>query len=139
MKIYFAGSIRGGREEEDTYLKLIEHLGTYGQVLTEHVGKKGIDISEEKNSNEFIYERDIDWLKSCNVMVADVTVPSLGVGYEIAYAESINIPILCLFNTNQKKPLSAMILGNQRLECFNYTNLNEAIAAMDQFFSKEKK
>ena len=72
-------------------------------------------------------------------MVADVTVPSLGVGYEIAYAESINIPILCLFNTNQKKPLSAMILGNQRLECFNYTNLNEAIAAMDQFFSKEKK
>ena len=43
MKIYFAGSIRGGREEEGTYLKLIEHLGTYGQVLTEHVGKKGID------------------------------------------------------------------------------------------------
>ena len=139
MKIYFAGSIRGGREEEGTYLKLIEHLGTYGQVLTEHVGKKGINISEEKNSNKFIYERDIDWLKSCNIMVADVTVPSLGVGYEIAYAESINIPILCLFNTNQKKPLSAMILGNQRLECFNYTNLNEAIAAMDQFFSKEKK
>ena len=48
MKIYFAGSIRGGREEEETYLKLIEHLATYGQVLTEHVGKKGIDISEEK-------------------------------------------------------------------------------------------
>ena len=48
MKIYFAGSIRGGREEEETYLKLIEHLATYGQVLTEHVGKKGIDISEEE-------------------------------------------------------------------------------------------
>ena len=139
MKIYFAGSIRGGREEEETYLKLIEHLATYGQVLTEHVGKKGIDISEEKYSNEFIYERDIDWLKSCDVMVADVTVPSLGVGYEIAYAESINIPILCLFNTTQKKPLSAMILGNQRLECSNYTNLNEAISAIDQFFSKESK
>ena len=39
MKIYFAGSIRGGREEEETYLKFIEHLATYGQVLTEHVGK----------------------------------------------------------------------------------------------------
>ena len=139
MKIYFAGSIRGGRQEEGTYLKLIDNLATYGQVLTEHVGKKGIDISEEKNSNEFIYERDIDWLKSCDVMVADVTVPSLGVGYEIAYAESINIPILCLFNKSHKKPLSAMIIGNQKLECSYYTNLNEAISAIDQFISKESK
>ena len=72
-------------------------------------------------------------------MVADVTVRSLGVGYEIAYAESKNIPILCLFNSTQKKPLSAMILGNQRLECSNYTNLNEAISGIDQFFSKESK
>ena len=101
--------------------------------------KRELILVKKKIQNEFIYERDIDWLKSCDVMVADGTVPSLGVGYEIAYAESINISILCLFNTTQIKPLSAMILGNQKLECSNYANLNEAIFAIDQFFSKESK
>ena len=38
IKIYFCGSIRGGRQDADLYARLIEHLKTYGPVLTEHVG-----------------------------------------------------------------------------------------------------
>lgn len=42
MKIYFAGSIRGGRKDAGLYKKIIDYLGKYGEVLTEHIGNKKI-------------------------------------------------------------------------------------------------
>ena len=135
MKIYFAGSIRGGRDEEDNYMKLIHHLATFGEVLTEHVGSKGIDKSELINSDQYIYQRDFDWLKKSDVMVADVTVPSLGVGYEIGFAEQLNIPILCLFNPKNKKSLSAMVSGNRKIINKEYQSINDAKLVLDNFFA----
>ena len=37
-RIYFCGSIRGGRDDRHLYIKLIDHLKKYGTVLTEHIG-----------------------------------------------------------------------------------------------------
>ena len=105
MKIYFAGSIRGGRSEEDIYPQIINHLINYGEVLTEHIGQMDIEKIEKNNLDNYIFNRDIAWLKSSNVLVADVTAPSLGVGYEIGIAETLNIPILCLYNLKNKKML----------------------------------
>jgi len=83
-KIYFAGSIRGGREDVELYFKLIEHLGNYGTVLTEHVGAKNLDSAGEKNmSDQQIHDRDMDWLSSSTSVVAEVTKTSMGVGYEL--------------------------------------------------------
>ncbi|MCA9356116.1 hypothetical protein KC852_01165 [Candidatus Nomurabacteria bacterium] len=42
MKIYFAGAIRGGREDAELYAKVIEILKKYGTVLTEHLGDTSI-------------------------------------------------------------------------------------------------
>ena len=36
--IYFCGSIRGGRQDQALYAKIIDTLKTYGTVFTEHVG-----------------------------------------------------------------------------------------------------
>ena len=49
MKIYFAGSIRGGRDEKyaEIYSQIIEFLQGYGQVLTEHIGKKDLNTMGE--------------------------------------------------------------------------------------------
>ena len=135
MKIYFAGSIRGGRDEEKNYLKIIKHLAKYGDVLTEHVGLKDIEKNEQNNSDSYIFERDVSWLKSANMMIADVTVPSLGVGYEIGFAERLNIPILCLYNPNSTKSLSAMVLGNKTFTCRDYNNVTEAKLLIDKFIS----
>ena len=38
MKIYFAGSIRAGRDDQELYQRLIQSLQYHRQVLTEHVG-----------------------------------------------------------------------------------------------------
>ena len=135
MKIYFAGSIRGGRDEEKTYLKIIVYLGSFGDVLTEHVGYKDVEKSEENHSDIYIFERDVKWLESSDVMIADVTVPSLGVGYEIGFAETLNIPILCLYNPKNKKPLSAMITGNKNIIWKEYGSFEDAQMLIKNFLS----
>jgi nucleoside 2-deoxyribosyltransferase len=44
-----------------------------------------------------ILERDLEWLSQAHVVIAEVTQPSLGVGFEIARAITLNKPVLCLF------------------------------------------
>ena len=68
-------------------------------------------------------------------MIADVTVPSLGVGYEIGFAETLNIPILCLYNPKNKKPLSAMITGNKNIIWKEYSSFEDAQMLIKNFLS----
>ena len=127
MKIYFAGAIRGGREDAQLYESIIAYLGKKGQVLTEHVGSLDLDNKGETFRNdEDIYKRDIEWLQSADIVVAEVTTPSLGVGYELGIAEKLQIPILCLFRAEMGKILSAMIQGNTSFTCREYKKLIEA-------------
>ena len=108
MKIYFAGSIRGGREDKNLYSQIIKNLQKYGTVLTEHIGDQNLTDSGEDLSDKFIYERDLYWIKESDIVVAEVTQPSLGVGYEIGKAEEHGKKILCLYRENNKR-ISAMI------------------------------
>ena len=143
MRIYFCGSIRGGRDDASLYLKIVEHLKTFGQVLTEHVASP--QLSADVNAgvdngltSAQIHDRDIDWLKSCDAIVAEVTTPSLGVGYEIGRALDINKPILCLFRTDAGRRLSAMIEGapkpDNKIRVEYYTELKDALSHVSTFF-----
>ncbi len=115
MKIYFAGSIRGGRDDKELYLEIINLLGKYGRVLTEHIGDKTLSaIGEDGPTDEYIYDRDMAWLNEAAVVVAEVTTPSLGVGYEIGHMEGKK-PVLCLYREQDGKRISAMIGGNKNV------------------------
>ncbi len=77
MKIYFAGSIRGGREDVKIYEELINHLGNFGTVLTEHIADKNLEETGEKEmSDREIHDRDLDWLKQSDILVAEVQFPA---------------------------------------------------------------
>ncbi len=137
MKIYFTGSIRGGRDDRKNYLKIIKYLQKYGKVLTEHIGDSEItNIGENNFSSKYIYKRDINWLKSADFIVAEVSVPSLGVGYEIAKAEKSQKKVLCLYKKGSNKKLSAMIAGSDGSTVKIYGNLKEASSVIDKFFKK---
>ena len=134
MKIYFAGAIRGGRKDAQLYEKLIAYLKEKGQVLTEHIGST--ELSEEGETyskEEKIYNRDIKWLQDSDIVVAEVTTPSLGVGYELGIAEKLNIPVLCLYRPNEGNRLSAMVSGNAIFTCREYTVFIEAQKWIDDF------
>jgi len=135
MKIYFAGSIRAGRNDVGMYSELINHLKKYGEVLTEHVGDKKLAVSGGNCLNdEFIHDRDLRWLFSSDVVVAEVSTPSLGVGYEIGRAVERKKSVLCLHRLEDGKMLSAMISGCPNVSRRNYKTLEEARLAIDDFF-----
>ena len=139
MKIYFAGAIRGGREDAQLYKDIIAYLSEKGQVLTEHVGNMDLSWKGETSRNdENIFNRDMQWLKSANVLVAEVTTPSLGVGYELGIAEKTDIPVLCLYRNIEENSLSAMILGNKIFKCCCYSTQEEVISHIDKFFIEIK-
>ncbi len=114
MKIYFSCSIRGARPDPESIPRLIRHLKNHGAVLTEHIGDV-IEGDEVDVSDEEIFLRDVAWLGEADALVADVTAPSLGVGYEIGIAETLGKPILCLHRRQRGRRLSAMISGNLKL------------------------
>ena len=139
MKIYFAGSIRGGNNEASMYMKIINYLKEYGDVLTEHIGDSDLkDIGEQDKSDEYIFSRDLAWLRSADIIVSEVTSPSLGVGYEIGISETLNKPILCLFYKQENKHLSAMLRGNKKVRCYDYTTFEEVKNYIDQFMHEYK-
>jgi hypothetical protein len=133
MKIYFAGSIRGGRQDQGLYEQIITLLAKYGSVLTEHVSDKNLTVSGENLMSDFIYRRDMDWLKESDILVAEVTQPSLGVGYEIAQAEIMGKKMLCIHRNGDR--LSAMIGGNRNLVRKSYVNVSDLDDIFEDFFT----
>lgn len=133
MKVYFAASITGGRENQEMYFEIVDFLKKKGfLVLTEHVSYKSISSYGETNlSSEEIFTRDVNWIKECDILIADVTTPSLGVGYEIGFAESLNKKIICLYKEGSEKKLSSMISGNKKNIVRNYKNKDELLRQLD--------
>ena len=123
MRFYFAGSISGGRDHAAIYPRIIAALQARGTVLTEHVGDAALDGQGEFDlSDKGIFDRDVAWVDQSDVLVAEVTQPSLGVGYEIGRAEARGIPIVALFDDRSGKRLSAMIAGNAAVTTLRYAS-----------------
>jgi len=140
MKIYFAGAIRGGRDETDIYNNIITYLSSKAEVLTEHVGSFELTtIGEINRSDREIFMRDMEWLQSADLVIAEVTTPSLGVGYELGIAAKLKIPVLCLYRPIKGKRLSAMISGNEKFNCQAYQTLDNAKVHINKFLKQEQK
>ena len=136
MKIYFAGAIRGGRDKVYDYAEIINCLEEYGEVLTKHIGDVNLTNAGEAIKDEEIYARDIEWLKQCDLVVADITIPSLGVGYELAYAESLKKKIICCYEID--KNISGLIKGNSNFLKIPYTDLNDLIIKIKEVMEELK-
>ncbi|XP_030051563.1 5-hydroxymethyl-dUMP N-hydrolase [Microcaecilia unicolor] len=141
MQIYFCGSIRGGREDRARYQRIIQLLRRYGTVLTEHVGAE--HISDQGGDafiggDKFIHDRDLKWLNQADVVVAEVTQPSLGVGYELGHAVAMKKMVLCLFCSTSGRVLSAMVRGAENGEHFfvrDYQEEEEIEKVLQEYFT----
>ena len=134
MKIYFASSIRAGRDDQELYHRLIQGIQRHGQVLTEHVGDPSLtQWGDDGPSDQNIYERDMAWLADADLIVAEVSTPSLGVGYELGRAESLGKPTLCLYREQDGRRLSAMLSGNPAMVVVRYQTVEEALTHIRTF------
>lgn len=131
-KVYFAGSIRGGRVDADLYRRLIAYILRTDTVLTEHVGKSNLNLMEQGRERDMhIYGQDTAWLRQSDVLIGECTSPSLGVGYELAYAEAHGIPCH-IFYDSTKTQLSAMLTGNPYFHIHPYTTEADIYPLLDQ-------
>ncbi|XP_067875877.1 5-hydroxymethyl-dUMP N-hydrolase [Heterodontus francisci] len=142
LGIYFCGSIRGGRRDVQLYSRIIDFLKKFGRVFTEHIGSSALtDKGEDgmKTEDKYIHDRDLAWLQEADVIVAEVTQPSLGVGYEIGRAIAMNKKILCLFRTSSNHVLSAMIRGAENGTNFQVKDYSEEQmeTILQQYFEKQ--
>ena len=106
-RIYCAGPISGDTTFSEYYKKIIEIVKRSGYIpLHEPELKPNHILSDEE-----IYHRDIKWITESAGVIAEVSGPSLGVGFEIAYSLFIlNKPVLALYHESVPR-LSAMIKG----------------------------
>ena len=138
MNIYFACSITGGREFEPVYQKIVAALIKDGhEIPTSHLVQSDVSENEGLISPKQVYERDVNWIKNCDVLIAEVSVPSHGVGYEIGFALNTGKPVLCLYQKDKK--VSKMISGNSdpALTVNGYSDIEEAILQARIFLGKQ--
>jgi nucleoside 2-deoxyribosyltransferase len=137
MTIYFAGSIRGGRDDQNIYAAIIEQLRRHGTVVTEHVADADVNLGGENAPDCDIHDRDLIWLRDADVLVAEVTAPSLGVGYEIGRAVEWGKPVICLYRPSNGKKLSAMIAGCTAVAVHEYAQVDELARVLDRVLKKK--
>lgn len=131
-KVYFVASIRGGRVDAALYKRIIDYIKKTDIVLTEHIGKSNMSLKAQTRAiDAHIYARDTKWLKSCDLLIAECTCPSLGVGYELAYAEAHDIPVYIFYN-KKKTNISAMLNGNSYFTTIPYEEEEEIYPEIDK-------
>jgi hypothetical protein len=139
MNIYFACSITGGREFERIYQDLTAALLADGhEIPTAHLAESNVVALEVVAAPREVYERGVTWIRKAEALIAEVSVPSHGVGYEIAFALNEGMPVLCLHQQGRK--ISKMISGNPhpKLSLQTYKEPQEAISLAREFIKKLK-
>lgn len=137
MNIYFSCSLTGGRNDEAVYGLIVEHLLRAGHDLpTAHLAHPDVMTEEASIDPRVVYARDKRWMAECQALVAEVSTPSHGVGYEIAYVLGLGKPVLCCYWAGAR--VSKMITGNQEpgICVRSYVDGADALRVIDEFIEK---
>lgn len=134
MNIYFSCSITGGRADQPIYAAIVAHLQALGHTVpTAALAEAGILTEEATIDPAVVYARDVAWVNGADALIAEVSTPSHGVGYEIALALGRGLPVLCLHRAGV--PVSKMLTGNREpgLRLGRYADAAEALAVVEAF------
>ena len=134
MKIYFSGAISAGRDNLPIYQHIVERLQAQGHnVLSAHVADPQALEQEKDALPRHIFDRDVAWVDECEAMIAEVSTPSTGVGYEYGRATGQGKPVLCVYRSGVR--MSKMVTGNpaSNLKVAAYSNEDEVDRIVDEF------
>ena len=137
MNVYFACSITGGRKDQDVYAEIVNNLLAAGHTVpTAALASPEVTLDEGVLEPAEVYQRDVNWIADCDVLVAEVSTPSHGVGYEIGYALGLGKPVFCCYDQDAK--ISKMILGNSdpQLVLYSYQNVDAALACLSEYLNR---
>lgn len=138
MRIYLACTVRGDRGGVQAGRAICERLQHHGhEVLTTHLLADDVESAESQLTERDVFERDLDWLSRCDVLVAEASGSSYGVGFEVGYvlgrAARTGQKVVLLYNTERRHAVSRLITGNCDAACttFAYSSIEELTAFID--------
>ncbi|RLE92597.1 MAG: hypothetical protein DRN04_09765 [Thermoprotei archaeon] len=137
LKVYFAAPMLGDRSNLEDNKKIASVLKAMGcEILTEWVLEEILDIERGASPKE-IFERDLEMLDKCDVLIADVSYPSLGVGFEIAYALLKGKKVIAYCREDRLDKTSALIRGItwSNFILIAYRNVDELLAEIAKVLS----
>jgi hypothetical protein len=122
VHIYLACTVRGDRGAVAALRSLVAALEHGGHtILTKHLLDDDVDTAEAALSEAAVYARDIDWLESCDVLIADASGSSFGVGFEVGYvlgrSDRTDQRVLLLYHAERRDRISRLIAGNHHPRC----------------------
>jgi len=135
MIIYCAGPIKGNTTYQENYSEIVRIVESLGHTALSERSSK-FNPSIPLNSKQ-IYTRDIKWIDGSKIMIAEVSGPSLGVGFEIAYALFVKkIPVLAVYQENAGQ-ISSMISGcnNKNLQIKKISNIDDLTQIIKTFIA----
>jgi len=138
LTIYFAGAISGGRTDVALYREIIAALETEGHnVLAGAVAAEDVTSSGEVLDSCAIFDRDLGWIANAGILVAEVSMPSKGVGYEIASARyRSGIPVICLYRPAHTARCTAMVAGDRGIELIEYSEVSDLLPRLTATLAK---
>ncbi len=142
MTIYLACTVRGDRGGVVAGRAICERLEHHGhEVQTTHLLADNVETAESQITERDVFRRDLDWLTRCDVLVAEASGSSYGVGFEVGYilgrAGTSGQRVVLLYDAARRNTVSRLITGNDDAACttFGYGSIEELTAFIDQRFA----
>ena len=114
MKIYFTASTSVNGELSPFYKLIITYVKNHHVVLVsgEQIVNKELLEKDKTLGSTLVFERQKKRIDEADLIIAETSKPSLGVGGEIVYALTSGKPVLALINTQFEDAISPMLVGN---------------------------
>jgi hypothetical protein len=142
LRIYLACTVRGDRGGVVAGRTICERLTALGHtVLTAHLLADDVEHAESLLSEDQVFRRDLDWLTGCDVLIAEASGSSYGVGFEVGYvlgrAATSRQRVVLVYDRARREAISRLITGNCDAACttFGYPSLDELRAFIDRTFT----
>lgn len=133
MIVYCAAPIRGDQKFHNYCFDIIKQVSSLGHTALSELNdefKPALPLTDAE-----IFSRDTKWIDKSEIVIAEVSGPSLGVGFEISYSlYKKKIPVLALVNS-EAKDVSAMITGchSELLKITKYSDTEDLKKAVSTF------
>ena len=139
MRIYLACTVRGDRGGVSAGRAICERLRRDGhEVLTAHLLEDNVDAAESQLTEEAVFRRDLDWLSRCDVLIAEASGSSFGVGFEVGYvlgtAHVTGQRVVLLYDRSRRAAISRLVAGNVHPACttYGYDSIDELLSFLEQ-------
>ena len=125
MTIYLACTVRGDRGGVAAMREVADLLDRHGHiVLTRHLLADDVDRAESELTERDVFERDLRWLDGADLLIAEASGSSYGVGFEVGYvlgrASQTGQRVLVLYQADRRSQVSRLIAGNAHPCCTTY-------------------